>query len=257
MEFPVNLRLHLPSRDAPSYIFVVSHMRSFSTLLCHILGSHNDISGYVETHLSYFGRIDLWQLKRKVRETTDEPVVSKYLLDKMLHNYIHIDPSILARPNVKILFLVRNATDTLKSILNLFVGQLSRGPITCAEDALAYYAKRLQKIEQYSAQVGRNARFLESEMLLEATDAALDGLSQWLDLSEGLSANYRTFKYTSLDHFGDPSPNITSGGIVASAEVRHRWYVPVSIPEPVLRRARDVYGACRQTLLRNQGALAL
>ena len=255
MEFPVNLRLHLPSRDAPSYIFVVSHLRSFSTLLCHILGSHNDISGYVETHLSYFGRIDLWQLKRKVRETTDEPVVSKYLLDKMLHNYIHIDPSILARPNVKILFLVRNATDTLKSILNLFVGQLSRGPITCAEDALAYYAKRLQKIEQYSAQLGRNARFLESEKLLDQTDAALDGLSQWLELSKRLSASYRTFKLTGVDHFGDPSPNIRVGKIVASADARHQTLVPLALPETVLRRGEEVYAACRETLLRNQGAL--
>lgn len=254
MDYPVNLRPLLRSRHAPSYIFVVSHMRSFSTLLCHILGSHNDISGYVETHLSYFGRIDLWQLARKVRETTDEPVVSKYVLDKMLHNYVHIEPSVLARSDVKVLFLVRKAEDTLKSILNLFIGQLSRGPIKSAEDALSYYTKRLQKIEEYSAQLGRNARFLESEKLVDQTDAALEGLSQWLELGERLSANYRTFKFTGVDHFGDPSPNIRTGTIVAT-EVRQQAHAPVAIPEAVLRRGDEVYAACRETLLRHQAAL--
>lgn len=255
MDHPVNPRPPSQGLHASGCIFVVSHMRSFSTLLCHILGSHSDISGYVETHQSYMGRIDLKQLSRKVRETTDEPVAGKYVLDKMLHNYVYIAPSVLGRPNVKVLFLVRNAEDTLKSILNLFLGQHTVGPISNAEEALDYYATRLRKIEEYSAQLGRNARFLESEKLIDDTDAALDGLSRWLELGEPLSANYRMFKFTGLDHFGDPSPSIKAGKIVVSAEARHQTYVHVSLPETVLRRGQEVYAACRETLLRNQGAL--
>src|SRR5213075_544290 len=34
------------ARHTGRFIFVVSHMRSFSSLLCHILGSHPEISGY-------------------------------------------------------------------------------------------------------------------------------------------------------------------------------------------------------------------
>jgi hypothetical protein len=230
-------------------------MRSFSTLLCHILGSHHDISGYVETHQSYFGRIDLKRLSRKVRETTDEPVASKYVLDKILHNHVHIAPTVLGRSNVKVLFLVRNAEDTLKSILNLFVGQQFKGPINNPDETLDYYATRLLKIEEYSAQLGRNARFLASEKLIDDTDAALDGLARWLELSEPLNANYRTFKFTGVDHFGDPSPSIKAGKIVANAAVRHQAYAPISVPEPVLRRGNEVYAACRETLLRNQGVL--
>jgi hypothetical protein len=139
--------------------------------------------------------------------------------------------------------------------MNLFLGGHTTGDISHPEQALDYYANRLQKIEEYSAQLGRNARFLESEKLIDQTEAVLDGLSRWLELSAPLRANYRTFKYTGLDHFGDPSPSIMSGKIVADAEVRHQGYVPIAIPETVLGRGRDVYAACRQTLLSNQGAL--
>jgi hypothetical protein len=245
----------IPSRHAQGWIFVVSHMRSFSTLLCHILGSHEEIAGYVETHQSYLGRIDLHRLQRTIRETTDDPLVRRYALDKILHNYVHIAPGILTRSNVRILFLLRNAEDTLNSILNLFLGQHTRGPIKDPESALDYYVTRLKQIEQYSAQVGRNAYFLESEQLLGDTDAVLQSLTRWLELSKPLSPNYRTFKFTGEDHFGDPSPAIKTGKIVANAEIRHDTYVRIAIPETVLQRGRGAHAACREILLTNQGRL--
>jgi len=252
MAYDVLHRAPSLSRHSGGYIFVVSHMRSFSTLLCHILGSNSEISGYVETHLSYLGRIDLNRLTAMVRETTGDPASRKYVLDKVLHNYAYIAPDVLRRPNVKVLFLLRNAADTLRSILSLFVGGDTNGPISNPEQALDYYVTRLQTIEEYSAQAGAEAKFLESERLIEDTDADLEGLSVWLGLSERLSANYRTFKFTGLDYFGDPSPNIKSGQIVASAEIRHRNDVPVPVPGTILRRGSEAYAACRGTLLRNQ-----
>lgn len=123
--------LQIQYLHASSYLFVVSHMRSFSTLLCHILGSHSDIGGYVETHQSYFGGFDLDRLAVKVTDTTEDPLLRRYLLDKMLHNYVHIAPKVLARPDVKILFLIRSAEDTIRSILNLFLGGQRSGWSAC------------------------------------------------------------------------------------------------------------------------------
>jgi hypothetical protein len=40
-------------------LFVLGHMRSYSSLLCHILGSHPQIDGYCETHIKYRTRFDL------------------------------------------------------------------------------------------------------------------------------------------------------------------------------------------------------
>jgi hypothetical protein len=33
-----------------AYVLVLSHMRSFSSMLCHVLGSHEEIAGYAEMH---------------------------------------------------------------------------------------------------------------------------------------------------------------------------------------------------------------
>ena len=230
-------------------IFVVSHMRSFSTLLCHILGSHSEISGYVETHQSYVGTVELDRLATIVRMATGDRVVRKYILDKILHNQVYIAPSVLSRPNVKVLFLVRNAEDTLRSILNLFHGN-DKEPYGDPEQALLYYATRLQRIEEYSVQLGRSALFLEAEKLLDDTPAVLDRLARWLQLGEPLNPSYRTFQYTGVPYYGDTSAHIKTGKVVA-AETRHSTYVAMSIPEDVMRRGKEAYATCRETLLSN------
>src|SRR3981081_4049252 len=95
------------------YIFVIGHMRSYSSLLCHILGSNPAISGYAETHQSYFGSTDLRRLARKVRETKGAERLGPYILDKMLHNGLAIAPNILQRSDIKIIFLIRPAEETI------------------------------------------------------------------------------------------------------------------------------------------------
>ena len=232
-------------------IFVVSHMRSFSSLLCHILGSHRQISGYVETHQSYVGTVELDRLATIVRLATGGRVIGKYILDKILHNEVYIAPGVLGAANVRVLFLVRTAEDTLKSILNLFHDSPGKEPWSEPEQALDYYVTRLQRIEEYSVQLGRNALFLEAEKLVDETDVALERVSRWLQLDEQLSANYRTFTYTGVPFYGDPSPYIKTGKIIANAEDRHRGYVAMGIPDEISRRGEQAYIACRETLLRN------
>src|SRR5262245_13075611 len=45
-------------RSMSSPLFVLSHMRSYSSLLSHVLGSHPEIDGYCETHLRYRSGLD-------------------------------------------------------------------------------------------------------------------------------------------------------------------------------------------------------
>jgi hypothetical protein len=39
--------------DAYTRIFLLSHMRAFTSLAGHILGSHPQVNGYYEMHISY------------------------------------------------------------------------------------------------------------------------------------------------------------------------------------------------------------
>jgi hypothetical protein len=243
MQDTIHYGSQLQARHSGSFIFVVSHMRSYSSLLCHILGSHPEISGYAEAHQSYFGRIGLNRLATKVRATTGNPALGRYVLDKILHNHFQIAPNILGRPNVKVLFLIRTAEDTITSILNMWhaLGQMDR--FGDPEHVLNYYVTRLQQINAYSEQLARDALLIASERLMTDTAATLDGISQWLNLDRPLAANYQTFKFTGSPGYGDPSPNIMAGKVVTDAAERHRSYARISVPEDVFTRGNAAYAA--------------
>ena len=248
MQYDIQYGATARHRYTGSFILVISHMRSFSSLLCHILGSHPDISGYAETHQPYWMRSDLDRLARKVRELTGDEPLGRYVLDKILHNETPIAPAILARPDVKCVFLLRNAEDTFRSILNMMHAFGHTGKYADPKHTLGYYSARLKQMEQYSMEVGNRALFVEAERLIDDTGTVLGGLSRWLALDRPLTAEYRTFAFTGSDGYGDPSPNIRTGRVVTSAEERHRLDVPISIPEDVLRRGTDAYAACRAAL---------
>jgi len=237
-----------PHRHEGTFLFVVSHMRSYSSLLCHILGSHREISGYSEAQQSYFGRNDLDRLARTVREQTGEPALKRYVLDKVLHNNREIAPDVLRRSNVRCIFLLRNASDTIASILNLAHTMRSKGDYSDPSRVIAYYGQRLGQMEAYVPQVAGRALFVESERLLDDTVTLLPRLAQWLGLAEPLSPEYRTFRHTGRPGHGDPSPHIKAGKIVADDGYRHRDYVPIAIADDVLERGNAAYARCRAAL---------
>ena len=230
-----------------SFLFVVSHMRSYSSLLCHILGSHPEISGYEELLQSYVVTSSLDRLARKIRDRTGNAPLGRYLLDKILHSHLEIGSSILARPDVRCIFLLRDAGDTMRSLRNTLHALGDPDRYTDV-GMLAYYTDRLNEMVRYSERLGDRSLFIDSEQLLSDTGAVLDRLSQWLALAEPLREEYRTFPHTGVAGHGDPSPNIKAGRVIRSVEERHRDYVPVAIPDDVLERANAAYARCRAAL---------
>jgi len=223
------------ARVAPpgGFVFVVSHMRSYSTLLCHILGSHPEISGYTEAHQGYASAADLDTLIDKVRAATEQSTLRRYVLDKILHNHLQLAPDIIARPDVSVVLLVRSAEETITSILNLNRAMGRRCEPT---EALGYYLDRLRQIDAYSQQLGRKAVLIDAERLITHTAVMLEGLSQWLELHAPLSPSYQIFKHTGLSGHGDISRAVRTGKVVHDPEDRHRRYKTISIPQDVLER---------------------
>jgi hypothetical protein len=236
------------ARQTGRFLFVVSHMRSFSSLLCHILGSHPEISGYGEAQLSYFSRLDLQRLARKVQQITGNPALGRYVLDKILHNHREIAPGILDRPEIKVLFLLRNPEDTFRSILNMSHAAGRKGKFNDPVRVLDYYVTRLRQLEGYCTRLGGDALFLESEELLADTERVLVEVSRWLELGEPLKADYRTFRFTGAPGHGDPSPTIRAGTVVRNDEDRHRHYVPMPIADDLLQQGIAAHASCREGL---------
>jgi hypothetical protein len=221
---------------ARGYVLLFSHMRSHSTLLAHILGSHPEIDGYTELHQHYESPIDLRNMTRRIEEHTGARRRGRYAFDKLLHNMAIVDGAILRRDDVKVVFLLRNARDTIPSIIR--AGRFDGKILTAGtpEGATHYYVTRLERMDAYSELVGPRAAFVEAEKLISDTDAVLGGLTRFLELETPLSPNYEQFKHTGQRGLGDMGPNILSGRVLRDEE-RDRSGEQVEVPDALMAQA--------------------
>ena len=218
-------------------------MRSRSSVLSHILGSHHKICGYSELHHSYYNSISLLKMRSRISEELQCKIKNKYLLDKLLHNKLVFSEELLRRVRPKIIFLLREPESTIKSIMNM--GQITniewyKDP----EKAMEYYCSRLSKLENYSKKMNGNYFFIDSDDLVEDTENILNTLSNWLNLEEPLKKKYSIFPHTGEAGYGDPSQNIRSG-IIKKTES----HSDIEIPLDILQKSTSCYNRCRHSLI--------
>lgn len=225
------------------YLFVVSHMRSRSSVLSHILGNNSEVCGYKELHMSYIGQLSLINMQIELAKDLKCKLRNRYLFDKILNNFT-ISDEILNKAQPKILFLLREPEDTIKSIMNMgFKTGINwyKDPVKVTE----YYCKRLHNMQQLSYRAGEGNLFIESKDLVENPNDTLKNITIWLKLIEPLKTTYSTFKDTGMMGFGDPLENIKSGVLQPTSS-----YPDIHVPEHLLRKAKEAYDACKVTLLR-------
>jgi hypothetical protein len=234
------------------YLFVLGHMRSYSSLLCHILGSHPQIDGYCETHVKYRTRWDLLRLRSRVARLTGEPLRGRYVLDKVLHDY-PLASSILRSRNTRSIVLLRRPVPTVQSIVNMGLHYSDIAWYRDMDAVASYYEERLATLMRLAEQLRGRVMFVEAERLLTQTADVLHGLAGTLDLREPLQADYRRFAHTGERGFGDPS-EVISIGHVNNATREQRTAVVVS-PE-VAARLESAYETCSAALRDTCDALA-
>lgn len=223
------------------YLFVVSHMRSRSSVLSHILGNNPEVCGYKELHQSYKGPLSLINMQIELVKDLKCKLSNKYLLDKLLNNFTITD-EILNNTKPKILFLLREPETTIKSIINMG----HKTGVSWCKDPLKvteYYCKRLRNMEKLYNRAGSGNLIIDSDKLVENADATLKKISFWLDLKEPLKTTYTTFKDTGVIGFGDPLENIKSGVLQPT-----KSYPNIIIPEHLLNKAEGSYKKCKAIL---------
>jgi hypothetical protein len=196
------------------YIFVLSHMRSRSTLLSHILGSHPSIAGYAESRYSYYNFIDLLLLRHKIYELGEKSPVGRLALDKLLHDSLTISPDVAEDPKIKKIFLLRSPAETVKSIIHMGTTLQKVAWHTDQAAVFRYYNTRLNTLTQYACHPFSPGFFIHSADLIERTESVLESLSAWLELKDSLQSSYSIFKYTGSRKHGDPFANIKTGKIL-------------------------------------------
>jgi hypothetical protein len=234
----------MPGSAARRYLFVLGNMRSYSSLLCHILGSHPQINGYCETHVKYRTRFDLLRLRSRVVKLTGEPLSGRYVLDKVLHNY-PLASSILRSPNTLSIVLVRRPVPTVQSIVNMGLHYSDVAWYRDVDTVARYYEERVATLVRLADELRGRVMFMEAETLLSRTGDVLQSIGGLLDLSEPLRSDYKRFAHTGEGGFGDPSEAITTGRV---ASVVREPLTPVMLPPTLIARLETAYAACSASL---------
>jgi hypothetical protein len=219
-------------------------MRSYSSVLCHVLGSHREISGYAEMRVAYRRPLDLVRLRIRVAESLRAAPATRLVLDKILHDPYEVTEAMLAAgSSINPIFLVRRPLDALPSIVRM-ARHLGYDQWRDHAGATAYYVRRLAALQRLGASCRRPALVVRAEDLLEDTTATLEATAQFLHLREPLSTRYSIFPETGVAGRGDTSEALKSGEI-RNAPAKA---LPAPIPSGLLAEAEAAYATCLATL---------
>ncbi len=233
----------------PRNIFLFSHMRARTSLMGHILGSHPDIEGYFEMHMSYDNAHSLTQQRLKFLSQHKAKKHSRFFFDKLLHNYLSVDQALLQSENIKCIFALRPPESTIPSITSLFAKKDESHKYANMENAIEYYIGRLEKMVETSKTIPNNYLYLDADAITQSPTESLAKLGNWLSLSTPLLPEYDTFSRTGKAGAGDSSENIKAGKVIQTDEAP----IAPSQPPDILKDAIEVYTRCRRALI--EGAM--
>ncbi len=223
--------------DRRGVILLIGHMRCFSSLFGHLIGSHPQVAGYAEMHQKYRSSLDFIELASKVQRAEGRRLRGRYLFDKLLHGD-HVRERVLRRRDVSVLLMARPPEPTVRSIL-----RIAAGGINTASAAIDYYMERIQAMRQVLDRRAGRALYLDADCLIEDPSRVLPAVSDYLGLTPSISEEYRLFLKTGAPKYGDPSPWIRSGRIVRD---RDGSLGPTVILPSRLSEANEAYREFRE-----------
>jgi len=225
-------------------IFLLSHMRAFTSLAGHILGSHPQINGYYEMHLSYEYPAALDKQLALYQQSDALKPNSRYLFDKLLHNDYLLVPERLEMVECKILLSLAQPERTIQSIVHLYSQKETEDLYASPLAAAQYYIERVKALADFSRTPSGYCYF-DAELWQRAPERLLQKLTEWLALEPPLSDRYQTFSHTGKAVKGDSSPRIYLGRI----DKTKNDYSYIAIPAEALRAAEEAYRECRKVIV--------
>lgn len=228
------------------YLFVFAHMRSGSTLLVHLLNSSRQIIGYGESKTLYnntsafdilLSKVALFFEKKRLSET--------YVMDKIVQDELFVQIDLLQRPDVRCIFLLRDATQSLPSITDMYIKifPIYHENWTGGEkEALEYYQTRLQKLTHLAKEAsnGNQPLVVTYDEIVNRPDDVFRLLHKTLGIENTFSDRYSLHKGTGVPVLGDFSEEIRTGRIQKSKRTLEQVVSP-----QLIERGEECY---QQTL---------
>ena len=215
-------------------------MRSYSTLLGHIMASSGETAGYTEMRRSYRAEADLVALAMQVRASHGGRLPGGIVLDKILHNGHHIGDEILAMNNVTVLISARHPHATVRSIVALGRTIAPDNWMAQPERAGQHFVNRMQQLGELMDRID-NPLVLAADSLIDSTDQTLATLQTSLGLSAPLSASYTIHEYTGQAEYGDTSSYIGTGDVQRDRETYSEMEIAPAIDEQALAAWRTFW----------------
>lgn len=201
------------------YLFVFAHMRSGSTLLVHLLNSSPQIIGYGETKTVYTNEDSFCNLLSKVSLFFEKNRLSEtYVMDKIVQDELFSQPELLNREDVRCIFLVRDAIQSLPSITDMYVNVFPKYHENWSggeNEALEYYKTRLSKLVDLAQQKhnGKKPIVITYDDIVKRPGELFSLFHENLEVENTFSDYYSLHKATGEPVIGDFSETIRSGKI--------------------------------------------
>lgn len=245
----------LKPKGGHTYVLILAHMRSGSSLMAHLLMGHPGILGGGERNQTYATPADFRRLAAMLHLENRRFLRSpRLILDQINHDRMLRDPSMITLPNVKKLFLIREPIGSVSSMVRTFEPLYGGWNV---DRAAEYYESRLKTLCQYAKLIREQASLDDSffttyDQLLSNPQTVLDGIQEFLNLDEPIQEQYPLQRCTGKR--GDPSPTIRAGTIVRKTNRE-----PIEIAKHIQSHLNQCYLECRSVLggLPNSGVLEL
>ena len=217
------------------YILILSHMRSGSSLLLHLLMTSPDISGCGERNRIYRDDEDLAIFGIKSNLGQREKYRASYSVDQINHTHFLPSESLLLRPSVIPIILLREPQGAIGSMVDVFGLSSDFG----IDDAIDHYRERVTTLARYAKLFASQPRplFLTYDKLVDETQNSLSMLKDYLELQTELSDQYSTFSFTGRQ--GDRSSRIQAGRVL-SRRTNHG----VEIDPVTLNELQAIFNEC-------------
>lgn len=218
MRLPGDLLRLLARVHAPwtRFVFILAPMRSGTTLVNHLLAEAPGVLTAGETHLVYETPRDLVRLVQKVyRYQRHASLRPRIIVEKCVMNDLLRDPAVLADPRCRTVFMLRDAVETVGSLLALAGKDWPYADHPA--DAAAYFEARLAELRDQAERLAPTGRtfYLPYETLTGSPRPTLDALGRFLGMRTPLPEDYGEQRWTGVPARGDLSERIRSGRITA------------------------------------------
>jgi len=238
LNFPFILKKH-------QHIILLSHMRAYTSLFGHILGSHPEIEGYYEMHIGYYSWKSLIRQKLLYFKQHKPKRHAKFMFDKILHNEHETSIDILKNEKVITVLSLREPLQTVLSIVKLYQKNNPEHEFATIEGATKYYLLRLDWLEKLALMIPGQYLYVDAESIKSNPEDILPFLTKKLKLSSNLLPSYSKQKNTASGNTGDHSENITLGSINKTKSNYPIQNIPIDFQEQL----NALYNKTRKTLI--------